>query len=1098
MKIFNNEKISITCNTEIPSSSELITNIGLTYPGTVMPLKPISANECNSLVGFNQLGLNEIIPCNGYGCCSNTLKITGNLRICQNLYVHGIGYFYSDVDIYGNLDVSGNVDISGNTSIGGNLDVSGNVDFDGNLDVSGNVDICGNLTVIGHTLVCDLSACNVDISQNLEVFGHTRFVDASGVEIELFNETGSTIIDGNGITNSQLADEMHKMDNIPGVPNYGLWVKANNLYIDLRQTGDSNGGFGMAIKLAENDKYANFRILNPDMEDNAVDYIFQVDGTGLTQARDIYPWQDCIWQLGMPTKRWDYLYACNIVATDISGTNLRISGNSWLNDISGTNLTVSGNAWIYTLLLNNISTTDLTVSGNSTLNIILGTPTFNVDTVFNQHLQFIDASGEQLQLKEDLTMYYGADFGNQLTLRSFPTSEPIGAGNYRVLDLSGGLAYFRNNFAVTNGVAGDNVGVVSIIHDNLTNASNQTVLQLSSAIQDAAFNVNQSIFKCKNTSLGFDLFNIDVGGHITAKTDRTGNSFEFKNEIAISGIGAFTDSVLFLSSAWGAVAPFDYDGTPLGGYSFIKCEKNAGGTEIICQIDGDGSIKAKHSITVSASTASWPPTVGSYNITLVPGSHSTITTRYSVFSGGLPRPGNPLQLQSAGNPELGVGFEYGNMVEIIPNYDTAGSSSYRTTGLKFNNGAVVTSTENILWWTNSSDANSAESLYMVTRPAGSTSGGFSSSRATFEMKAGGSFAGPISPYIFRYYPEGRDSGSNLVNRFILGDDMPGGIIQMGAGKVGATGGTVPTQGRLQANIVDCDAIDVIDIDSGSNTADLNIGTGLTQNIQMDMGNSGQIDMGTGSDIICSNGSVRICAANHNSIIGTWSLLPSSGTGLRGFSSTTTIGIIGGIAAKLCVLKNTTPEADTFLTLSAIEGPQATIFFRGQVQLDNFDAKINVDTCTATVGTLPIPHTIPYAVDISGRGLPVGTFATMFRYKEATVMVTNAGDPVGGGGPVSASYPWDMNFTRVAASLTFSGSIPSQTVLHIKSDTAGTPNIYVNYTIMVERNEVNWANGSNPFTLEEPVGSREYRWNPSRTAAAMNEITGGGWGPDGPV
>ena len=250
------------------SSSKLITNIGLSYPGTVMLLKPIVVNESKSLIGFNQLGLNEIIPCNGYGCGTDTLKITGNLRICQNLYVHGYGFFYSNVWIGGNLDVSGNasivgdLDVSGNASIVGDLDVSGNVDIDGNLDVSGNVDICGNLTVIGHTLVCDLSACNVDISQNLEVFGHTRFVDASGSGIiSLFDPTAtdySTDINSSSIINDNIATRMHPMLNIIGpIPSYGLTLQTNNLYIDLTETSNAQGGFGMAIKLADNDEFSN-------------------------------------------------------------------------------------------------------------------------------------------------------------------------------------------------------------------------------------------------------------------------------------------------------------------------------------------------------------------------------------------------------------------------------------------------------------------------------------------------------------------------------------------------------------------------------------------------------------------------------------------------------------------------------------------------------------------------------------------------------------------------------------------------------------------------------------------------------------------------
>jgi len=533
MKIYINEKKSCnvtpktscntqntSCNTQntscdAVSSSKLITNIGLSYPGTVMPLKPIVVNESNSLIGFNQLGLNEIIPCNGYGCGTDTLKITGNLRICQNLYVHGYGFFYSNVWIGGNLDVSGNA------SIGGDLDVSGNVDIDGNLDVSGNVDICGNLTVIGHTLVCDLSACNVDISQNLEVFGHTRFVDASGSGIiSLFDPTAtdySTDINSSSIINDNIATRMHPMLNIIGpTPSYGLTLQTNNLYIDLTETSNAQGGFGMAIKLADNDEFSNFRILRPNMQYVNVDYIFQVDGSGVTQAREIYPWDDCNFNLGKPTKRWN-LYACNIIATDISGTNLTISGNSWLNDISGSNLSISGNSW---------------------LNIILGTPTFNVDTVFNQHLQFVDASGTNLTISGgfwvgDINFTNG--YGTNLTLTGTARANyveaaticavgpPPTAGNLcvkdgNVLGAAGGNLVFN----MDGGTGVLDIGTQNILNSNSgrinlhNNGYNDTVV-----ILDASVNIQGELGEIR---VGKDAYGTVVisGGRNTASNKTRG------------------------------------------------------------------------------------------------------------------------------------------------------------------------------------------------------------------------------------------------------------------------------------------------------------------------------------------------------------------------------------------------------------------------------------------------------------------------------------------------------------------------------------------------------------------------------------------------
>ena len=48
-------------------------NIGVTYPGVVHPLLPITASATNSIIGFNILGVNRIVP----NCSSNTVIIVG-------------------------------------------------------------------------------------------------------------------------------------------------------------------------------------------------------------------------------------------------------------------------------------------------------------------------------------------------------------------------------------------------------------------------------------------------------------------------------------------------------------------------------------------------------------------------------------------------------------------------------------------------------------------------------------------------------------------------------------------------------------------------------------------------------------------------------------------------------------------------------------------------------------------------------------------------------------------------------------------------------------------------------------------------------------
>jgi hypothetical protein len=90
MKIYD-----ISCNTSCGTSSnsqntnsctetsESTLNIGVTYPGVVHPLLPITASTTNSIIGFNILGVNRIVP----NCSSNPVEISSNVNICGDLSV---------------------------------------------------------------------------------------------------------------------------------------------------------------------------------------------------------------------------------------------------------------------------------------------------------------------------------------------------------------------------------------------------------------------------------------------------------------------------------------------------------------------------------------------------------------------------------------------------------------------------------------------------------------------------------------------------------------------------------------------------------------------------------------------------------------------------------------------------------------------------------------------------------------------------------------------------------------------------------------------------------------------------------------------------
>ena len=404
------------CDEVSSNSATMVTNIGMTFPGTVIANKPLSADGMNSLYGFNEIGVSSLNPCFGHAC-SNWLTICGNVKICKNLRV--CGHTHLEDTSTNNLEVLGNLKVHGRTDLN---DTSMN-----------NLTVNGDLIVHGHTRVCDLSACNIDISQNLEVFGDTRLRDASAVKIQLqafppVADASSTIIDGRGIESTQRADALHRIYNsIPFFEDFGLEIKAPNIFIQTTDTGQSFDGRGVAIRLPAAHHTARFRILAPGQDyANFARYCFQVDGSGLTQSQNHWPFEDIKYDLGALSRRWRNLYVesvghiSDICSNEINTANLTVTnttnllGHTTFNDASGSNLSLSNNLWVNGNLSFNIAngidlslTGILDVAGAATLYDISAHCLTLAENLwvkklsdFTGQLHFNDADGTNLVLTE--------------------------------------------------------------------------------------------------------------------------------------------------------------------------------------------------------------------------------------------------------------------------------------------------------------------------------------------------------------------------------------------------------------------------------------------------------------------------------------------------------------------------------------------------------------------------------------------------------------------------------------------------------------------------------------------------------------------------
>ncbi len=235
-------------------------------------------------------------------------------------------------------------------------------------------------------------------------------------------------------------------------------------------------------------------------------------------------------------------------------------------------------------------------------------------------------------------------------------------------------------------------------------------------------------------------------------------------------------------------------------------------------------------------------------------------------------------------------------------------------------------------------------------------------------------------------------------------------------------------------------------------------------------------------------------ATHTGYVGDGGLFSFNETGLRGSSVYT--NILGISGTKMYIAKNLSSAADdTAVIGSCVESPQGVVMLRGQVELNGTDAKIDLDSCNVTNGTLIIPHNNP------NNSWPPGTFAAMFQ--NPMVNVTNAGIRQAppnnvvppGSAALGATLSLIQDFTAVAANIQVDIlATPPSSTLSIYSNPTGTSNLVVNYVVYCERKDTGYkpvAGGYPGFTKSyiNPVTGTTFTFSGTATAADINNNGG---------
>ena len=503
-----------------------------------------------------------------------------------------------------------------------------------------------------------------------------------------------------------------------------------------------------------------------------------------------------------------------------------------------------------------------------------------------------------------------------------------------------------------------------------------------------------------------------------------------------------------------------------------------------CQIDGDGSIKCRESVSIIGTTSgslTWPTTGNNtYNLTLIAEKNHSggdnrgawISSEYSNDDAGC-----PLYLKAFGTNITQTGTKRAkNMVNIVENEIITDSSNNDYSEIHFclRNKSTVDYFDNYLWLNNRTELEANDGYYITSYKQ------LTGNRKFGIRKTGIMYNDPsdfnsttIDSHIIRHDPNkytGHLTSMGADGAYLtLGDDRKQ-IVRIGSGTQRYTSGTTfnlnpSANPNITGSILDVQTIfgdNVLCryIGSGNANSTLEIGNTVnTKNVVIEMGHAtaqSSINLGDEGCITCasasnftsgSTGPTNICNANHNGFIGTYSINPLSGTGIRAnsvnanFTSTVTLAS----TVKLYTAKMPQDlgyDNNEYFHPTCLESPQGLIVYRGQVE-------VLAQTCTLSLDSvLPdtncnviVPHTMP-------KTLKSGTFQSLF--KNVTVQVTNAGirDPV-----QTDTLAYQPDFTQVFGMVRKDGVAPTEdSILQITCNIAPPSGMCVNYVIYAERSD----------------------------------------------
>ena len=665
---------------------------------------------------------------------------------------------------------------------------------------------------------------------------------------------------------------------------------------------------------------------------------------------------------------------------------------------------------------------------------------------------------------------------------------------FKYYEQTEGLFYLSGSIAASLGSNNDRVGLMNLTHKHIS-VSGVDILQINSDFDLGASyppSSKTSLINCRcsthTPNAEGSVFSIDVAGKLHSQTDQDHNHATFTNTRATLGGKLFTNAILTAETMQLHATPKNYFNTgetspysAPGGYAFIECSApNLIGSspKLRFRVDGDGSVKATTSISVSDETGQHFLGGSGRSLTLVAGATAKLTTRYSGAE-------SELALQAHGSA-MGGGFSYTNMVKVVPNYGE------KTCSFQLENAINADkSHENLMFLTRETDVGTNGSLFIRACPdVGGT-------HATFELMCGGNIGGSTQAHILRCYPEGLSS-TGVGNPHIALGDSRALKVQIQGGKVAAKGQTAHLQGGLHTEMIDCDKLDVGHIDIGDSTGEVRIGHGLTKDVHIDIGGgvvscgSGYLHLGSAGHIRCSgaatvatgNVGTNIVNVGHTGYMGTGSLIAIGKTGVR-FS--TAIGTYIMTTNKSYAALNEATAADgKYVVASCIEGPHAALFMRGQVHLKAHDAKINLDTARIHAGVgnaLLVPH---QAED----GWTQGTFGAMFQ--NPTVHVSNAGIWNGKNVQEHDTLTFSPDFTCVHGKIILTGTTGAkQAILEIQSDPKGNADIVVNYIVTAERKDAGYL--TNHFMKDQvnPHTGTQKTCGGEHTESHLDNLLGAG-------